>query len=244
MQENWFRKWFGEAYKALYPPRDEAEAECQAESLIRAAQAQTAWRILDVGCGGGRHLRALRKLGFERAAGVDLSQVLLRDARQSGENVTRADMRRLPFADATFDMLGCFFTSFGYFAKFAEDLAALGEFGRVVKPGGLLFLDLNNPEHVKRNLVARDKKRVGRDVVEQERSLQGDRVVKRIRIRTPEGSEELHEERVRLFSLADLQPEFAALRLSLESVLGDVQGREYRPESSPRMGLLLKRQGA
>jgi SAM-dependent methyltransferase len=239
MGKEWFERWFGEEYKALYPHRDEAQAQVQVEVLIRACAAQPSWKILDVGCGAGRHLRGFHAGGFRQACGIDLSMVLLRDA--AGLPVTRADMRRLPFADGTFELLGCFFTSFGYFATREEDLSVLGEFCRVVKRGAFVFLDLHNPERVLRDLVPRDTHAMEGGVVEVERFRQGDQVVKRILIRDAGGGEEAHEERVRLFPLADLTAVLEDLGLSLLRVLGDESGAEFSPETSPRMGLLLRR---
>ena len=56
----WFEEWFGEEYLQLYPHRDDAEAE-RAVALIADATGLTeGWRVLDVGCGAGRHARAFR----------------------------------------------------------------------------------------------------------------------------------------------------------------------------------------
>ncbi len=237
MEKLWYERWFREDYKSLYPHRDEAEALVQADALIRAVTARPSWRILDVGCGSGRHVQGFRKRGFSRAFGIDLSRVLLRDA-----GAAAADMRRLPFPDGAFDLLGCFFTSFGYLVTFEEDITVLREFVRVAKAGEFLFLDLHNPEHVARHLVPKDQGIYGGRAVEQERFLEEDCVVKRIRIRGAAGEkEEVHEERVRLFSLTRLEPVISGLGLSVAGIFGDERGGTFSPEFSPRMGLLLRR---
>lgn len=239
MQENWYALWFGEDYKALYPHRDDRQAEIQVDALISATSAQTKWRILDVGCGSGRHLRAFRARKFDSVHGVDLSQVLLKDRLPDELAVAQADMRRLPFADEAFDMLACFFTTFGYFATWEEDVAALGEFCRVVKPDGFLFLDLHNPDHVTRNLVPKERGHAGEFEFDMERSIANGQVLKRIRL-WGAGGERHYEERVRLFSLALLEPVLKHSGLSLLRVFGDERGSAFTPDS-PRMGLLLGR---
>ena len=265
----WFARWFGEDYKRLSPHRDAAQAAGQVAAMLalpgvreRAALSGSALRVLDVGCGAGRHLAALRAStvlppeGSPRAVhalGIDLSAVLLRDARvaQAGRPaaVARADMRRLPFPDARFDLVASFFTSFGYFDTPEEDAATLAEFRRVTRPDGLLFLDLPNRAHVVRTLVpeesvTRDGRRA--DIT---RTLEGDCVVKRIELHPASVRDgeperiETHFERVRLYTLDALAPVFARLGLVVAAVLGDERGGPHDPSASPRMSLLLRRAG-
>lgn len=242
-KKEWFERWFGEEYKALYPHRDEAQAAAQADVVARAAGASPGWRILDVGCGAGRHLRALRASGLQ-AFGVDLSAVLLRDARDAGLNVARADMRRLPFRDRAFDLVTCFFTSFGYFDTIEEDVATLAEFRRLARPSGFLFLDLPNAAYLAGHLVPEEVMDLAGRRVEVVRRLQGDSVFKRLRIlRRPseeQRDEEYFEERVRLFPPERLEPILRELRLETVRVFGDERGASFDPALSPRMSLLLR----
>lgn len=238
MKQEWFERWFGEQYKALYPHRNQAQARDQVKALMGACSASPSWNIIDVGCGSGRHLQSLREAGFQKSHGIDLSPFLLQDAHAARLSVARADMRHLPFPDATFHLLTSFFTSFGYFATRDEDRSALREFCRVVKPGGFVFLDLPNPELVMQTLVHRDTLKVGSETIDVERFLEGDQVVKRIRC---EDSGDVYEERVRLYSLSDLKPMLPDLNLTLLRLFGDEHGCDFSPDTSPRMGLLLRR---
>jgi SAM-dependent methyltransferase len=261
LEPDWFARWFGEDYKRLYPHRDEAQASGQVDSLLRAAAAfspelspevrdvRNDPRVLDVGCGSGRHLRAFRARGLA-AFGIDLSSVLLKDARRDAHGiespVARADMRRLPFGDDRFDLATCFFTTFGYFDSHEEDVGFLRELRRVVRPSGLLFLDLPNPVVVRRDLVPSE--RVERDGLRAEvsRRIEGDRVIKRIRIfrdgaDREDSRAEIHEERVRLYTRDDLGVSLGRLGLAILATFGDERGAAFEPETSPRMSLLLRR---
>jgi len=65
-------------------------------------------KILDVGCGTGRHLIELTKRGY-KVTGIDLSETQLKKARERADllslkvNLLRADARTLPF-DSEFDI--------------------------------------------------------------------------------------------------------------------------------------------
>lgn len=246
----WFQRWFGDEYKRLYPHRDGMQAKAQTDALLAAvhrvrlaspASAHPPLEVLDIGCGAGRHLAALRARDDVRAFGLDLSRVLLRDARRAGLTVARADMRKLPVADGRFDLVASFFTSFGYFATAAEDEATLGEFTRVTRPGGFLFLDLPNKEFVVRDLVPADETVLPGRRVEMTRTLEGDVVVKRIVIVFDDGETEYHEERVRLYDFAALTPVLERAGLDVIDTLGDEYGAPFDLGASPRMSLLLRR---
>lgn len=247
----WFERWFGDDYKKLYPHRDAAQAAVQVGAVVNAVRFSAPDfplnTHLDIGCGAGRHLSALGTIDGLRPFGIDLSSVLLKDARSDGHAVARADMRRLPFPDKRFDLLTCFFTSFGYFATPAEDAAALKEFTRVIRPGGFLFLDLPNRTVVVRDVVSVDTALCGERKVDITRALEGDQIVKRIKIRSSSDadgfSEEHHEERVRLYDRVSLAPLLREAGLETEMVLGDEHGALFDEATSPRMSLLLRRSG-
>jgi SAM-dependent methyltransferase len=248
MDKAWFQRWFGETYKRLYPHRDELQAGAQARFVIRALPVTPEWRILDVGCGAGRHLAWLRKHGLPHCMGLDLSLSLLRDARADGQAVARADMRRIPFRPCGFDLVTSFFTSFGYFATFEEDLEALAQMVSLLKPGGYLFLDLINKGHLLKHLVPEDRRRLEGSEVIQRRRIEGPSdgpgtvVVKEIEIRHGDGKAELHQERVRLYGREEM-PELAArFRLTLQASYGDEGGGAYCGDASPRMALLYRKE--
>jgi len=96
-------------------------------------------RVLDAGCGTGGFIRALQAGGREwRVEGVDLSPVACRLARErTGVEITEGSITALPFADGTFDAI-----TTGDVIYHVEDVAAaLREFARCVKPGGVVLVN-------------------------------------------------------------------------------------------------------
>lgn len=95
---------------------------------------EAAGTCLDLGCGTGQNLPAVRAPG-RTVIGLDFSADQLRHARRRtvpGEALVRADAARLPFADAAFDSVISVWLSTD-----VDDFAAvLAEVGRVLKPGG------------------------------------------------------------------------------------------------------------
>jgi SAM-dependent methyltransferase len=86
--------------------------------------------LLDAGCGTGAYVAALEGLGWE-VTGVDVSEDMLRRARDRGVNAVHGDATALPFADASFDAA----VSLWAYTD-VEDLAAmLREIARVLRPG-------------------------------------------------------------------------------------------------------------
>jgi len=226
----WFEQWFGAEYLRAYAHRDDEDAERLVALLAVVGVAVSDHRVLDLGCGPGRHTAALVRRGA-RVVGLDLSRALLRAAREAGaERLVRADMRSLPLRDAAFDAVLNLFTSFGYFAADAEHETVLREVARVLRPGGRFVLDFLNAPAVRAGLVARDERAMGATTVVQERWLSPDGcfVHKRIQVG---GDRPAFTERVRLYDRTELEAMMAAHGIRTIRAAGDYDGGRYGPDS-------------
>ncbi len=98
--------------------------------------------VAEIGCGPGRDLRALRAAGL-RVVGFDLSAAQLRAGGLDGgaAPVVVADMRALPLRTAAVDALWCQAALLHIPHAYVPE--TLAGFARVVRPGGAIYLSVN-----------------------------------------------------------------------------------------------------
>lgn len=127
-------------------------------SILGLAQEE---KVLDLCCGQGRHVLELARRGFLNVEGYDRSQYLIRKARTRAqkENLQvrfrEGDARKLPYPPDTFDVVTILGNSFGYFDSSLQDRKVLEEIFRVLKPGGRVFIDAADGDHMKKNFQPR-----------------------------------------------------------------------------------------
>ncbi len=108
------------------------------EALLRARYGAPgvgadARQILDIGCGTGAMSARLARWG--RVVSADFSPLALQFSRRRGlSRLVGADAMRLPFASESFDTL----VAMDMLEHLPNDRAALCEFHRVLKPGGIV----------------------------------------------------------------------------------------------------------
>lgn len=238
----WYDAAFEADYLALYPHRDLPAARFEVGGLVERGLRGV---VLDLGCGFGRHLLALRERGFD-AVGLDRSEALLARAHGLADGalrgrLVRGDFRALPLRERCFDAVLMLFSSFGYFDD-AENARVLGECARVLKPGGLLVLDLMNPSRVRATLVPESRsERDGRTILER-RSLARDepRVRKDVTLTGGGAPERAWREDVRLYEPAEIAAALASAGLEFLRTEGDFDGAAYAPEA-PRQLVWARR---
>lgn len=91
-------------------------------------------RILDAGCGSGRMLDDLRARGT--VVGIDADAGAVAATRLRGHAARRCAIERMPFADASFDLVTCL----DVIEHTPDDRRTLRELRRVTRPGGTLVV--------------------------------------------------------------------------------------------------------
>ena len=136
---------FDETYLQTYLPSvDPERTRAEALGAAELTGVEPGAEILDCPTGFGRHALVLAEEGY-RVTGLDRSPTLLAEAetrRGAAEwpRLLRADYRRLPFENASFDGVLNLFSSLGYLER-DEDVGVLREFRRVLRPGRALVME-------------------------------------------------------------------------------------------------------
>jgi ubiquinone/menaquinone biosynthesis C-methylase UbiE len=92
------------AYQRFETPEEEIRKFVRRLRKLGANQWPRNAEIVELFCGRGNGLRALQRLGFERLAGMDLSDALLAQYRGPAR-MHRGDCRHLPFPEQSKDVI-------------------------------------------------------------------------------------------------------------------------------------------
>lgn len=124
-----------------YPPQPHNRLmEIEQQAVLDMLPDARGLTVLDAGCGSGRYLRELNTRGAH-AVGMDRSPEMLARARTVTARVARADLRALPFAAMSIDLVVCALA----LGDFAEIELALTETARVLRPGGAVIYSVVHP---------------------------------------------------------------------------------------------------
>lgn len=155
-------EWFeDEAFWTAYAPImfDEArwaEVPLVVDEIELLARPAPGAAVLDACCGPGRHSIEFASRGY-KVTGIDITEAYLEAARESAYGLAsarfiHADVREFEMPGA-FDLAINLYTSFGYFADPAEDLAALRRLREALKEGGALVLETTGKETAARDFT-------------------------------------------------------------------------------------------
>jgi SAM-dependent methyltransferase len=95
-------------------------------------------KIIDIGCGGGGMMNFLRQRGIKDVSGIDVSPEAINYCNKRGltEVVVADAQKNIPFPSGTFDVV----MASDVLEHLQDPLLALGEWKRLLKPGGHLVV--------------------------------------------------------------------------------------------------------
>jgi SAM-dependent methyltransferase len=168
---------YSETWHAVFGATQPAETTAhEVAFLARVLPLASHRTVLDVCCGGGRHLAGLSALGYDMT-GVERDPAVAKAARKTATRarIVQGDANRLrELVDGPFGGVVCLWQSFG-FGTSAENAALLGAMAALLDVRGRLVLDVYNRAFFETRTGTRTFERDGRSLREHT-ELDGDRL--------------------------------------------------------------------
>jgi ubiquinone/menaquinone biosynthesis C-methylase UbiE len=247
---DWIPRYFERGYGqrwGLRPPSEQVRQE--AGALWNLLQLRQAARVVDIGCGHGRHALALAQRGAQ-VFGLDFAVALLNRARALQAELSteatwvRGDMRRLPFRASCADA-AILMDAFGFFDREDDNEAVLREAARILTPGGRLALKLVNGGLVLDDFRETEREELDGVVVSVMNTLAFDppRLTQRVSVRGSRGHGE-YERRQRLYRMEEIRAVFEHAGLAVVDVFGSPDGARFEPVTSSVMWIVAQQRAA
>jgi SAM-dependent methyltransferase len=231
----------------LYKHRNDEDARDLINLIQRTISIKKGDSVLDIACGAGRHSLELARRGYD-VTGFDLSDYLINEARTACNKAKekalqvhflKKDMRHFNFK-GRYDLAVNLFTSFGFFDNDQENFTVIENASNSIKKGGYFVLDFLNKGYLIENIVKYSRNKVDNEILHQKRRIDGDYVIKDIRI--VNGNKELnYREQLKLYTLAELKRAFESFNLKIISKYGDYFGNPYKLKESKRIILFAQK---
>lgn len=244
---HWFEEWFDSPlYEKLYSYRDEDEANKLADLIEELVPRSNYKKILDLGCGRGRHSLTLAERGYD-VTGTDLSPKAIKKAKllAAERNLNNVhfevrDMREV--LPNRFDAVLNLFTTFGYFLDDEENASVFDGVHKMLGENGRFLIDFLNAAKVEEGLVPAESGSYENLDYQIERFIADGMVHKKIRFTGAglKGPVE-YQERVKLYGKDWFEPQLKARGFNILDFKGDYSGRRFSEEISPRLIILAEK---
>ena len=149
MDSNWYSKvWNLDIKNHSWVENTTSEVDF----IIKVLNLQGQERILDLGCGFGRHALEFARRGYE-VVGVDITEAYIEDAKQEAalQNLTAkficSDVRDVTFENEFDVVLNLADGAIGYLENDTENLKIFDVVAKALKPGGKHFMDIMSADY-------------------------------------------------------------------------------------------------
>lgn len=159
VKPDWWKEIFDDVY-LMTDARSVCDADLTSEEvdfIESTLKIEKSSPILDL-CGGqGRHAIELSQRGFTNVVVLDYSDYLIQAGKKEAKKqrlkteFIQGDARETELQSESFESVMVMGGSFGYFVRETENQKILEETFRIMKPGGILMLDLPDKEYVIKN---------------------------------------------------------------------------------------------
>src|SRR5215831_7188577 len=244
---DWAREYFERGYAQRWGlPRITDHIRIEVAGLWKFLNLTPSARLVDVGCGHGRHALGLAQRGAT-VVGVDFAIALLTEARHLGAKLgvqacwVRGDMRILPFRREHFDA-AILLDAFGFFETEEDNDAVLANIARTLVPRGRLCLKVVNGCPILADFRESDTEERDGTVVAISRTLtlEPPRITEKLIVSGSRGNGQ-YERRQRLYRSEEIYRMVESAGFSIVGVFSGADGAPFKPTSSATMWLIVER---
>ena len=142
-----FNRWMDLLHRTIYhepntPNFHNRIIDSVIDEVIKPLDLPKDSTILDMGCGSGYFLTAMRDLGYTNLQGITMDDKDIEECEAAGLKVSKQDMTFTELSDSELDLLFC---RHCLEHSIAPALTLL-EFNRIVKTGGHVYIELPAPD--------------------------------------------------------------------------------------------------
>ena len=207
MKPNFFQQGSPYLFHPLLTPERTAE---EIDFMLGITGIKRGDRILDIGCGAGRHSIELARRGYD-VLGIDPSEVMVAAAKErAAEERVNPDFRQMRGEDLNyegqFDLALCLFTTLGQVNDQEDNHQLLLNAFRSLRSGGHFIVELQQPGWVEAHLKTEERLGSGESYVDVERSYdKQNKLVTEVFTRISPSGEQMYMLRYRLFNKDEIE---------------------------------------
>jgi SAM-dependent methyltransferase len=235
---------FNAAYILADRARHSLEQNCiEVGELYSLLSMHSGERLLDVGCGYGRHMVEFGRLNLQ-VVGVDSSRSMIKETisvmQDAGQS---AEVDCIPIAQMKyrrrFHYVTMLYNSFGYGVDVANDAATLRAIHNSLMPVGQFVIDVTNPKSEKIQSGKVNVAKLPDMTIEETHSYYPTHDLWLLRQKVVRGSWSQEWQMVyRRYDLADLKQILLTCDFRINDIFGDYKGTPFHATGSRRMVLL------